>query len=456
MQQMSHSSPPVEDQVRTYSVPGMRLDVAVVDYLTEGRKDFSITDLEEMIRKHWEMGDQRPEVITNSEKYHLKYRGRGMNVQSPRFLQVSADIANEGVINGSEELHAKLHENDREVSIEDAVRIIERELYLNQFVRFMDPTQEKYEYARVSGDLIRSKNGSRIVDVANVKLRLLDRREHKMEITMGSERRDKVLGISPRDMDQYLALQYGLFNPDIEIFFLCGSQGSGKTLLSYVAAVDLILHYDKEFAIRRMGEARASKGGFYKNLVLLKPNEIMGGKRRDTGFLPGTLFEKLEPHLGPYIDAHRESVLGGIFPFEDMILHPKFPNRYGGPRSTAARNKIVGQAYLPPNIEAVEMSFSGFMRGRSFTNTLILIDEAQNFLPYELKTILERAGEGCKVIVMGDPAQTDNPFCSREINGLTHGIRHYLGKPYCGLLRLGKNYRGQVSEDALAWKVYSS
>ncbi len=84
----------------------------------------------------------------------------------------------------------------------------------------------------------------------------------------------------------------------------------------------------------------------------------------------------------------------------------------------------------------------------------MLIDEAQNFTPYEIKTILSRLGEGCKAIIMGDPDQTDNPSCSREINGLTHSINHYLGKPYSCLVKLSHNYRSQVSMDADAWKTY--
>ena len=101
------------------------------------------------------------------------------------------------------------------------------------------------------------------------------------------------------------------------------------------------------------------------------------------------------------------------------------------------------------------MTYSGHVRGRSFRNTLILVDEAQNFTPYELKTIIERTGEGCKIVLMGDPAQVDNPFCSREINGLTHAIKQYIDKPYSALVTLTRNYRSQMSEDAKSWRVFS-
>ena len=99
---------------------------------------------------------------------------------------------------------------------------------------------------------------------------------------------------------------------------------------------------------------------------------------------------------------------------------------------------------------------SGYLRGRSFSNTCIILDETQNFTPYEVKTIIERAGEGCKVILMGDPMQRDNPDCSRKINGLTHGIYNYLSKPYSSLVKLTRNYRSVMSRDASDWKVYAT
>ena len=276
-------------------------------------------------------------------------------------------------------------------------------------------------------------------------------------MSVGNHNRDEILGISPRDMEQYLAMQYGLLNNDVSLFFLTGAQGSGKTLLSYVCAVDQILWYEKDMRSKRLQtDGSKSKSGSYKNIILLKPNEIMGGKRRDIGALPGSLYSKIKPHLGPYLDGHRESILHEYFPFEEMLRHPRFPNDFGDKRRDCGNVKINNEARLPADFEAIEMTYSGFMRGRSFTNTLILVDEAQNFSPYEVKTILERMGEGCKGIIMGDPLQVDNPYCSREINGMTHAISHYLSKPYSALINLTRNYRSQVSADAQEWRVFNS
>jgi PhoH-like ATPase len=253
-------------------------------------------------------------------------------------------------------------------------------------------------------------------------------------------------------MEQYLALQYGLFNPNVELFFLTGSQGSGKTLLSYVSAIDLILEYDSGVSIAR--GLKDNKNAFFKQIVLLKPNDVMGGSKRDEGTLPGDLYSKIKKHLGPYEDAHKESILGNSIPFKDMILHPNYVNDFGQMRSTDSNKKINNEALFPKH-EVIELVSSGYFRGRSFKDTLILVDESQNFTPYETKTIIERAGPGCKCVIMGDPAQFDNPDCSKQINGLTYAIKQNLENPYSCLVNLSENYRSQMSEDAGKWKVFS-
>jgi predicted ribonuclease YlaK len=428
------------------------LDVAFVDKPAIDPDDFSVTALEATVRKHWCREEQRPKLITRKEKYHIKFEGRGMIVEEPKFLQVSQDIVNEGIITGNDDLMARIYEKGNSVPLETAADMLGRELYINQFIQFR--AEGAYVYARVTADMERDKTGSRIVRIRNPRAEMLEQGIRKMHV--GEHYRDNVLGITPRDMEQFLAMQYGLLNPDVSLMFLCGSQGSGKTLLAYVCAIDQILWYDQEVRNKRR-QNNEKKGGSFRNMIVLKPNEILGGKRRDIGALPGDLYQKIKPHIMPYIDAHRESVLGKMLPFEEMLLHPKFVNDFGGPRDPAlASLKIDCCAHLPADMEMVEMTYSGFMRGRSFRDTLILMDEVQNWTPYEVKTIIERAGEGCKVVIMGDPAQTDNPNCSREINGLTHAIRHYLPMPYALLIRLPRNYRHQMSADADGWRVFAT
>ncbi len=443
------TSPP-EEGIRVGRIQD-GLEVAI---LNRG-EHFSPEKLEALIRDRFALPKTtRPTFITNRAKDHLELAGKGILVEDPKFLQVSADIVHEGIIVGNDELLATLHESRDKISLERAVELLGRELFLNQFVKFTGGAS--YEYARVDGVLVRNSSGTRIVDVREQTLELLSHSEYGKSLRVGNHRMDSVLGVRPLDMEQYLALQYGLLNKDVSLFFLCGTQGCGKTILAYVAAVDQILWYEQKVRGLR-GIVGEGKRGFYKNIVLLKPNEVLGGKRRDVGALPGTLFEKIAPYLDSYNDAHETSVLGTCFPFEEMFCHPKFKQNGFRQRSeVASREKIPGGAYLPGHTQAIKMTYSGFMRGRSFIDTLILVDEAQNFTPYEVKTIIERAGEGSKIVIMGDPLQTDNPHCSRGINGLTYAIQHYLDKPYSALVTLTRSHRSQMSADAGELKVFSS
>jgi len=414
----------------------------------------SYQDIKNQLSK--EYTNSNPTFITNVASKRIKLEDLEMKVEKPKFLQVSEDIVNEGIIIGNSELQNVLYQESK-IGLENAINILDRELYMNQFIKFVGNSKGDYDYAVVKGGLVKDNLGE-IIDYNDPFVELISRREHSKEMSIGHQKMNSVLGIKPRDMEQYFAMQYGLLNPDNRLFFLCGMQGSGKTLLSYVSAIEQVLLYDKESRKLRGQDNSHEKGGLFKKLILLKSNDIIGGKKRELGFLPGSLYDKLKHHLAPYKDAHRESDLGRLIPFEEMLKDPNFKNDFGEPRSEQFKNlKINDKAYLPSNSEVIEITYSGFMRGRSLRDTLLLIDEAQNYTPYEIKTILERVGEGgSKAIIMGDPKQVDNPDCTRGINGLTHAIKHYLNSPYSSLISLSRNYRSQMSKDANSWKVYSS
>ncbi len=430
------------------------LDIAFIDRHKSDTTSFSVTDLEDRVRKIWCSEDKKPTVMTLDASHHFKFKGRGMIVEDPGFLTVNTDIVNEGMILGNEHLHAELQQNGHKISIDDAMDILGRELYPEQFIKFQTG-QGRFQYAQVVFDRQWNSARTRIVEATNGCVELiLPEKGNAKTIRAGQYVRDNILGIKPLDMEQYFAMQRLLLNDDISLAIICGKQGSGKTIMSYAASVDQILWYDKEIREKRGLPER--KGGRYNQLVILKPNEILGGKRRDVGALPGDLYMKMKPYLGSYIDAHKLSVLGELIPFEHMLLHPRFPNDYGDSRPEKSSKQKIAGGHLPGNMEAVEMTYSEFMRGRSFKDVILVLDEAQNWTPYEVKTIIERAGEGCKIIVMGDPAQVDNPLCSRGVNGLTGAVAHYLKKPYSSLLALSRNYRHQMSEDTESWKVYAS
>lgn len=433
--------------------PYAGLDVAMVP----ANGDFSMPDLEKKVREHFQLSENKPPIlISNRDRYHIMFHNMGLTIQDPEFLQVNADIVYDGIIRGNDNLASELFKkkNKRKIAKEEAEQIMDRELYHNQFIR-INGESHKYEYARVTGNI--DYRGSDIIGIQDPVVKLFDHEEYNMGLSIRDHQMDNVLGISPRDMEQYIAMQYCLLNPDVSLGFICGGPGTGKTLLSYASAVDQVLWYSKDKRKLR-GLAGNSKEGLFKQVVLLKPTEIMGGSRRDPGALPGNLYEKLKPHLGSYIDAHSLSSLGDI-PFEQVLFHPRYENDFGGPRDAALdKDKVLGDSHLPGNRALVDLVHSGFIRGRSIPNTIVIIDEAQNYSPYEMKTIIQRVSETSKVIVVGDPVQFDNArgSCSREINGLTGAIAQFIEKPYSALVHLPKNYRHQMSEDADEWRVFSS
>lgn len=429
------------------------IDIGYIENKLFSGDSFSVSKLEETTRKFWESESKRHKLLTLNKALLIKLSARGMNVETPEYLEVDEEIVFEGIITGNDELLSKLYETGGKVPLSVAEEILNRKtkgLYNNQFIRFVYDQGEIY--ARVTMDLIGNKSGTRIIGTENGRVELIQEEENNKKLKIGCHYQDNILGIKPIGMEQYLAFQYGLLNPDVRLFFLCGRAGSGKTILSYATAIDSVLIYPKEIRDKRYGE-NSKKEGTFSQVCLLKPIDIIGGKRREVGFLPGDLFEKLRPHLEAYKDAHKISSLSDEIAFEELLLHSRVKNEFGEPRTLTKERNINSNAHLPV-AEVIQVIHSGFARGRSIENRILLIDEAQNFEPYELKTIIERTAEGSKCIVMGDPFQLDNPNCSLKINGLTSAIKQYLGKPYASLMYLSKSRRSQMSEDADSWKVF--
>ncbi len=425
------------------------LDVAICDDPSLLGDKFSISRLEEMVKGQWP--EQKQELITSMPNLQLKYRLRGLTVNPPSFLHVSLGILNEAMLDGSSELLAELtQQKGGSLPLDVAAEIMERNLHSHQLVRF---NGDHPAYARVTGTLRRTARG--FVEMETPHLTLLQQQEYgrnEDRLSIGRHHRSSVLGVTPLDMEQYLAMRYGLMNPGISMVFLAGAAGTGKTLITYVSALDSVLWYDQLVRQLRTGNDE-EKGGQYKKIVLLKPTDIIGGKRREVGHLPGSLYEKIAPHLGAFVDAHKVSKMNSFCPFEELFYHPDYATSVFKQRhEDLGKKKIDGSARLPAHSEVIEFVYSGVIRGRSFNNTLVIVDEAQNYTPYEMKQIIDRMGLGAKIIILGDPHQLDNPECTREVNGFTSALAHYLGKPYVAFFRLTTNQRHQMVMDGRTWK----
>lgn len=206
----------------------------------------------------------------------------------------------------------------------------------------------------------------------------------------------KIYNIEHRNKEQIFALNL-LLNPDINLVTLTGAAGSGKTLLALVAGLYQTLN-NKD----------------YVRLVLSKPNQPMGGKERDLGYLPGNISEKMEPWIAPFKD--NLEFICGLDEYEKQLA-----------------NGVI-------SIEALT-----YIRGRSIPNSFIIIDECQNLMPKEIKAIVTRVGFGSKIVLLGDISQIDNLFLDFATNGLTAAIEAFKGNPIYGHVTLTKGERSDLA-----------
>ncbi len=217
--------------------------------------------------------------------------------------------------------------------------------------------------------------------------------------------KDSVMSIRPRNKEQAMALEL-LLNDDISLVTLIGQAGTGKTLLAIAAGLHKVI-----------------KDKTYSRLLVSRPVMPLG---RDIGFLPGTKEEKLENWMGP------------IFDNLDYI----FTNDRSD-RSLKGKSKGLIDKYLRD--ELIELEAITFMRGRSIANQYIIIDEAQNLTPHEVKTVISRAGNGTKMILTGDPYQIDNPYLDSSSNGLTYCAERMKGQETFGHIMLTKSERSPLA-----------
>ncbi len=205
-------------------------------------------------------------------------------------------------------------------------------------------------------------------------------------------------GIKPLNREQSYALEL-LLDDEIKLVTLIGQAGTGKTLLTLASGLHKVTEEQK-----------------YKKVLVMRPIMPMG---RDIGYLPGSKENKLENWMEP------------IFDNLDFVVDA---NHLG--------KKNRGY-FLTSDI--IELEALTFIRGRSISSQFILIDEAQNLTPHEIKTIVSRAGENSKIILTGDPHQIDNPYLDAESNGLTYLIQRFKGEPIFGHITLVKSERSMLA-----------
>ncbi len=210
---------------------------------------------------------------------------------------------------------------------------------------------------------------------------------------------ESIWGIHARNIEQSFALD-ALLNDEVLFCSLVGKAGTGKTLLAIAAGLHKTLD-----------------AGVFQRLLVSRPIFPMG---RDIGYLPGDIEQKLNPWMQP------------IFDNVEFLM--------GADKKAAGRaQELINQGML--NIEPLT-----YIRGRSIPKQYLIVDEAQNLTPHEIKTIVTRAGGGTKVVLTGDVYQIDNPYVDSANSGLTYAVERFKGHPISAHVTLTKGERSELAE----------
>ncbi|HEY4223552.1 MAG TPA: PhoH family protein [Myxococcota bacterium] len=213
-----------------------------------------------------------------------------------------------------------------------------------------------------------------------------------------------VWGIRPKNREQHFALD-ALLDDRIKLVTLVGKAGSGKTLLAIAA-----------------GLLKCTEENVFQRLLVSRPIFPLG---KDIGYLPGDVEEKLNPWMQPIFD-NVEFLMG-----------------------LTQKDKKRGRSYKELlDMGMMQIEPLTYIRGRSIPNQYMIVDEAQNLTPHEVKTIISRAGEGTKIVLTGDPYQIDNPYVDQTNNGLVHTVNRFQSEKIAAHITLVKGERSELAEIA--------
>jgi len=216
--------------------------------------------------------------------------------------------------------------------------------------------------------------------------------------------KNSIWGVTTRNREQNFAMNL-LMDPEVDFVTLTGTAGTGKTLMALASGLTQVLD-DRRYTEIIMTRATVSVG-------------------EDIGFLPGTEEEKMGPWMGALDDN-----------LEVLAKTETAAGEWG----RAATNELIRSR--------IKIKSMNFMRGRTFLNKYVIIDEAQNLTPKQMKTLITRAGPGTKIICMGNLAQIDTPYLTEGSSGLTFAVDKFKGWPHSGHITLARGERSRLADFA--------
>ncbi|MCP3967305.1 MAG: PhoH family protein [Lentisphaerae bacterium] len=262
---------------------------------------------------------------------------------------------------------------------------------------------EIYQQKRLAGDSFPMCPNEFVILQAddNPKKTAIARKKGKELVLLDAKSEPKIFNVTPRNKEQRMALDL-LLDPKVQLVTLVGQAGTGKTLLALAAALELVLHQKA-----------------YEKILVSRPIVPLGN---DIGFLPGDKDEKLSSWMQP------------IFDNLDYLMHSRNLEQV----SSKKTDDLIGN-------HKIELEAITYIRGRSLPRQFVIVDEAQNLTPHEVKTIISRAGENTKMVLTGDPNQIDNPYLDASSNGLTYTVERMKKQALHGHMSLLKSERSELA-----------
>lgn len=354
------------------------------------------------------------QIITHESQ--AAFAGLDMSVPDNRILSVAYNLHKDGkrVIFVSKDINARLKADALGLGVMDfeKQKVNFDELYTGYRTITVPPQviDEFYKKREIApqGLELRPNEFVLLVDEGNDKHTALTKTAKNGNLVQLNPNSETVWHIKARSKEQRMALEL-LMDPEVQLVTLVGQAGTGKTLLAVAAGLESVLSYDR-----------------YDRVLVSRPIIPMG---KDIGYLPGGKEEKLANWMQPIFDnltyllrqgQEKEEHEGSIKTKIDKLIHDN----------------------------VLELEALTYIRGRSIPRQYVIIDEAQNLTPHEVKTIISRAGEGTKMVLTGDPYQIDNPYLDSSSNGLTYTVERLKEQSLHGHVTLRKSERSSLAATA--------
>lgn len=339
--------------------------------------------------------------------------GLDMSVPDNRILSVANNLHREGhtVIFVSKDINARLKADALGLGVQDfeKQKVNFDELYTGNRTEVVPSAVIEKFYAdkelTYEGLDLLPNEFVLLVDEADEKHTALTKANREGLLVPLNPASENVWHLRARSKEQRMALEI-LMDPAVELVTLVGQAGTGKTLLAVAAALESVISLDR-----------------YDRVLVSRPIIPMG---KDIGYLPGGKDEKLFNWMQPIFD------------------NLTFLLSHGREEEGSVKKKI--DKLMQDNV--LELEALTYMRGRSIPRQYVIIDEAQNLTPHEVKTIISRAGEGTKMILTGDPYQIDNPYLDSSSNGLTYTVERLKSLDMHGHVTLRKSERSGMAAAA--------